>query len=212
MSFAVTMQDPITVGSIANVVIETGEPVPTCTVANNSDPRCVVTLTNPEVSLSKALTGESDTVDGVAQPGEILTYTITLVNAGGAGTISVTETVPAGTTYAGGDDFVSACTAGDAAGTACTVTSPMMSAGGMTTMTFAVRVGAPITVLAVNNTVIETGEPQPTCTIANNSDPACVTTFTVPEISGWHRASRRDLKLHHHFEQRRRHCRHHQCD
>ena len=64
----------------------------------------------PDISVAKALTTESGSTANVVEAGETLTYTITLSNAGGsAGTITIDETVPAGTTFvAAGNDFVTA--------------------------------------------------------------------------------------------------------
>jgi uncharacterized repeat protein (TIGR01451 family) len=53
------------------------------------------------VTIAKALTGESGTVAGVAEPGENLTYTITLTNTGGADVTgyALSDALPANTTF-----------------------------------------------------------------------------------------------------------------
>jgi uncharacterized repeat protein (TIGR01451 family) len=70
---------------------------------SGNDPACVVTPTASNLSVTKALSGESIATDGIAQPGEQLTYTITVRNEGGSATTGtiVNETVPAHTTFVG---------------------------------------------------------------------------------------------------------------
>ena len=64
--------------------------------------RCVSTPAEAGITISKALTTESGSTANVVEAGETLTYTITLNNAGGTdGTITIDETVPAGTTFCG---------------------------------------------------------------------------------------------------------------
>ena len=106
---------------------------------------------------------------GVVEADETLTYTITLNNAGGSdGTITIDETVPAGTTFVeAGNDFTTAtCVDGAAAATVCSLTSPNVPAGGSATMAFKILAANPMTTTSVDNRVIENGDTPPTCTSA----------------------------------------------
>jgi uncharacterized repeat protein (TIGR01451 family) len=94
---------PAGVTSIANIAYQTGTTPPTCPGAN---PACVTTPTSGTVTIAKALTGESGTVAGVAEPGENLTYTITLTNTGGADVTgyALSDALPANTTFVSATD------------------------------------------------------------------------------------------------------------
>lgn len=54
----------------------------TITLADNDVASC--TVTNNDIAIEKSLTAESGSLPGVAEPGEILTYTVTLTNDGTA--------------------------------------------------------------------------------------------------------------------------------
>ncbi len=86
---------PPGVSQVANVAMPTGNSPPTC-----PDPACAVMPTPAKISVVKTLTGESGSVAGVAEPGETLTYTITLTNAGGTAfsNFRLTENIPASAT------------------------------------------------------------------------------------------------------------------
>ena len=107
------------------------------------------------LTLIKTLASEDGSQSGIAESGETLTYRITLSNnRKKAKTTSVTETVPPGTTYAGAaDDFSTACTAGDAAGTACQLSSVTVPGKGSTTLTLSGMGDNPGTTSAISNTV-----------------------------------------------------------
>ncbi len=77
----------------------------------------------------------------LAKPGDVLTYTVTVVNSGGtAGSTDVGQTVPAGTTYTGSSQGWSAgCTD---AGTQCTQTVPV-GANQTSTVQYTVTVASP---------------------------------------------------------------------
>lgn len=63
-----------------------------------------------DLTMIKALTAESGSLNGIAEYNENLTYTITLSNSSrNEVTVDVTETVPLGTVHTGSDDFT--CTA-----------------------------------------------------------------------------------------------------
>ncbi|MEE9493641.1 MAG: SdrD B-like domain-containing protein, partial [Gammaproteobacteria bacterium] len=179
MAFKILAANPMTTTSVDNRVIENGDTPPTCTSADSSDARCVSTPAEAGITISKALTTESGSTANVVEAGETLTYTITLNNAGGTdGTITIDETVPAGTTFvATGNDFVTAiCVDGAAAATVCSLTSPNIPAGGSASMTFKVQAANPMTTASVENLAIENGDTPPTCTSADSSDARCVST------------------------------------
>src|SRR5262249_33226177 len=68
---------------------------PECTASN---PTPAVLQTKKELALvNGAKAGSGQTV----QPGDVLTYDITITNSGGPTTLALTERVPANTTYAG---------------------------------------------------------------------------------------------------------------
>ena len=67
------------------------------------------------ILLRKSLYSESGKIRGVAEPGETLVYRLRLRNrTRQPHTIRILETVPAGTTHAGGDDFTGLCGDGSA--------------------------------------------------------------------------------------------------
>jgi len=148
----------------------------TCTYTNND------ISPGTDITLTKALSTESGSISGFAEPKEVLTYTITLTNNGSIdGTIIIEEKVPAGTTFIEKvNDFVTAtCIKGAAAGTVCSLTSPNVPAGGSTTMTFIVKVNNPLTTTSIENYVIESGDTPPICNIGNSSDPRCLSMETI---------------------------------
>jgi len=153
----------------------------TCTFTNND-----VMPPNAAFKLSKTLSAESGSVSGYVEAGELLTYTITINNVGGAsGTLTINEKVPAGTTFvAAGNDFVTAtCIEGAAAGVICSLTSPNIPSLSSTTMTFIVKANNPLTTASIENFVIENGTTPPTCTSADSADFRCVSTaIALPVI------------------------------
>ena len=73
--------------------------------ANNTDTKSTVGNTAASLVTTNVLTavnGNPVPTDYLAKPGDVLTYTVTVVNNGGtAGSTDVGQTVPAGTTYTG---------------------------------------------------------------------------------------------------------------
>ncbi|MEZ5462765.1 MAG: hypothetical protein R3F00_13365 [Dokdonella sp.] len=180
LTVSVVVVDPIPAGvtDIANLVYETGTTPPACTTTPG--PQCVITPTAPSISVTKALSGESITADGIAEAGEQLTYTITVRNDGGTATIGtiVNETVPLHTTYVSGAP-VWTCTLGDPGGTPCDtlvdVPAHDGSQPGLATLLFTVEVVDPIPagVTTIANAVALNDGTPPDC-VALPSQPGCV--------------------------------------
>ncbi len=174
----VQVDDPIAPGvtRIANLVYETGMTPPACPP---SGPQCVVTPTAPDVTVTKAVSAESIDADGVAQPGEEITYTITLRNEGGTPALNtiVNEWVPNHTRFVGGVPTWS-CAPGSPAGTACDnlvdVPAHDGSQPGLVSLTFIVRVDDPLAagVSEIANGVAVNDGPPPDCA-STPTLPAC---------------------------------------
>ncbi|MCW5566670.1 MAG: DUF11 domain-containing protein [Dokdonella sp.] len=187
LTVVTTVNNPIPDGVtvISNLVHETGGTPPDCS-ATPTPANCASIPTAANVTVAKSLSGESITADGIAEPGEQLTYTITLRNHGGTAAMNVivNEIVPLHTVFVSGTPGWS-CVAGSPAGTACdsVVNVPPADAGGspgVTTLTFTVQVVNPLPagVTEIANAVaIDDGTP-PNCAVTPN-DPACVVTPTI---------------------------------
>jgi uncharacterized repeat protein (TIGR01451 family) len=187
LTVIVTVLDPIPDGvtEIGNVAFETGTPEPDCE-ASPQPANCATLPTGASISVSKALTGESMDPDGIAQPGEQLTYTLTVWNQGGtpASDVLVNEWVPDNTLFVGGTPTWD-CLPGDPGGSACNtlVDVPAFAAGspGLATLTFIVEVVAPLPdgVVAIANAVALDDGPPPDCA-ALPTQPQCV---VVPSVN-----------------------------
>ncbi|MBL0165421.1 MAG: DUF11 domain-containing protein [Xanthomonadales bacterium] len=172
---------PAGVTQVANLVYETGTTPPTCPPAG---PQCVITPTASNISVTKALSGESITADGIAEPGEELTYTITVRNDGGTAAINtiVNETVPLYTTYVSGAPTWT-CAVGSPGGSACTtlvdVPAHDGTQPGLVTLVFTVKVldPLPVGVTSIANAVVLNDGTPPDC-VALPSQPGCVVVTT----------------------------------
>ncbi len=138
----------------------------------------VPVLTPANVTLVKALTGESGSLAGAAEPGEQLTYTITLTNSGGtpATNYGVTDTLDPNVT------FVSASNGGTAAGGAVAWTGLTVPANGTLVLSVVVQVVDPIPagVTQIGNVAYETGTTPPACPPAGGQ---CVVVPTAPKVT-----------------------------
>jgi uncharacterized repeat protein (TIGR01451 family) len=184
LTVVVTVDNPIPVGltHVANLAYETGTPPPPCTTT--SGPQCVITPTASKISVTKALSGESITADGIAEPGEELTYTITVRNDGGTATTGtiVNEMVPLYTTFVSGTSTWT-CAVGSPGGTACdTLVNVPAHDGtqpGLVTLLFTVKVDDPLPdgVTSIANAVVLDDGTPPDC-VALPSQPGCVVVTT----------------------------------
>ena len=172
LTINVSVVDPIPAGvtSIANLAYQTGTTPPACPPAG---PQCVVTPTPGLVTITKALTAESGTQTGIAEPGENLTYTITLANSGGTAVtgFAVTDPLDANVT------FVSANNGGTSAAGVVSWTGLTVPANGSLVLTVVVTVNDPLPIGVVNvvNLAHPTGSPPPDCTL-QPTPAACVVT------------------------------------
>ncbi len=181
LSVVVSVVNPIPAGvtTIANVAYQVGTPPPPCPPTG---PQCVITPTAGAVTIAKALTGESGTQPGIAEPGETLTYAITLSNGGGTAVtgFGVTDPLDANVT------FVSADNGGADAAGVITWSGLTVPANGSLTLTVVVTVKdpLPIGVTKVVNLAYATGTSPPDCALLPTS-PACVITPTAehPRLS-----------------------------
>lgn len=159
---------PVTAASVRNLAKPAGSPDPAC-----PGPACVVTPTAGAVTLAKALIAETGSQPGVAEPGETLTWRVTLANAGGsAASFDLTDTLSAGLA------FVSASDGGTNAGATTTWTALAVPAGGSRSVTISATVLAPITTQTVSNLAKPTGAADPACPGA-----ACLVTPTAAVVT-----------------------------
>jgi uncharacterized repeat protein (TIGR01451 family)/fimbrial isopeptide formation D2 family protein len=126
------------------------------------------------VSVTKTLTGESGVLPGVAEPGETLTYTITLGNQ----TLAPVPNYPLTDTLGAGLTFVSTDNGGVNAGQTTTWAGLTIPASGSLVITVRATVNAPISGPSVRNIAKRTGEPDPIC-----PGIGCVVTPTVTTVT-----------------------------
>ena len=162
--FAVTTGLPFPVGSsqvtntatVSTVTQETNLANNTATVSTPVRPG------NPDLRLVKTVTG------GAATPGATLLYGLTLTNLGNATarSASLTETVPANTSFVAGSSTTGwTCTPDSNAGASCSLAAGDLAPNQATTATFAVRLVNPLPagVTAITNSAcsatVTTGDP-----------------------------------------------------
>lgn len=166
---------PAGVSQIVNLAYETGTTPPGCPPAGA---HCVVTPTAPDIALVKMLAGESGSVAGVAEPGEQLTYTITLSNSGGSDAIGygVTDELDPNVAFASADNG-GALVAGNIEWSALSIPS-----GGNLVLTVVVTVADPLPagVAQIANLVYETGTTPPACP---PNGPQCVVVPTEAAVT-----------------------------
>lgn len=177
LTVVVQVADPIPAGvtRIANLAYETGISPPPCPPAGL---QCVVVPTAGAVTLAKSVRDADG--DGVAEPGEQLTYAIVLTNGNGsdATNYAVTDPIDANTV------FVSADNGGTFAAGVVSWSGLTVPANGTLTLTVVVRVVDPVPpgVTRIGNVVYETGTTPPDC--AATPQPANCTSIEVPPPAG----------------------------
>lgn len=155
-TFAVTVVNPVPAGvtQIANTasIADDGTHGTDPNPGNNTGSDTTPLTGGPDLAIGKS-DGGMPTL-----PGAVLAYTLTYANSGtrGATGVTVTETVPAHTTFnAGASTAGWNCTPNDNAGSTCTLTVGSVASGsGNLTAAFAVTVGNPLaaSVTEIDNT------------------------------------------------------------
>ena len=140
---------------------------------NNTDSKSTVSNTAASLATTNVLTavnGVAVPADYLAKPGDVLTYTVTVVNSGGtAGSTDVGMTVPAGATYTGtGQGWGAGCTA---AGTQCAQTVPV-AANQTSAVTYIVTVASPGTTATIVDTATSSVGTCTTCVVTTNTQQA----------------------------------------
>ncbi|WP_159586537.1 DUF6923 family protein [Chelativorans xinjiangense] len=162
------VDDPISDGvtSVSNVVYEPGEIVD-CRVTPD---QCVEVPAAGRIARLKELVDEDGETDGVAEPGETLTYQITLSNYGGArDSYAIQDLLDDSTVFASADNG-GAHTGGNPGGgvvdwTGLSVPAHDGSAPGMLVLTVAATVVDPLPegTTEIANIIKEPGDPDPEC-------------------------------------------------
>jgi uncharacterized repeat protein (TIGR01451 family) len=172
LTFQVTVANPLPAGVASIVNTHTVDGNPGC-----GTPPCTTTPTPSALAIAKTVADAGG--NNQAEPGENLTYTITVSNNGGspATNVGVTDAFDANTT------FVSASNGGSALGNVATWTGLTVPANGSLVLTLTVRVTAPLPVgvTVLRNGVVVTGNPQPDCAQAN--PPGNCANIPVPRLS-----------------------------
>ena len=172
LGVVVTVVNPIPAGvtGIANLVYQAGTTPPPCPPVGA---QCVVTPTVGVVAIAKALTGESGSQAGIAEPGETLTYAITLSNTGGTAVSGFGVTDPLDANVV----FVSADNGGINSAGVITWTGLTIPANSNLVLTVVVNVldPVPIGVEQIVNLAYNTGTPPVDCTLLP-TPAACVVT------------------------------------
>lgn len=160
---------------VANLAWESGSTPPPCPPAGG---QCVVTPTPAAVAVVKALVAEDGSIPGLAEPGEQLTYRISLVNSGGSAALDYTlvDVLDANT------EFVSASHGGLHSGGVVTWSGLTVPANGSLQVEVAVQVRDPLPVgtTQVANLAYRDGTTPPPCPPAGDQ---CVLTPTPGTVS-----------------------------
>src|SRR5690606_33563260 len=160
------------VTEIGNVAYKTGDPEPDCSTA----PDQCITIPTPGTAVpAKQLSGESGVVAGVAEPGETLTYTVTLTNAGaGAALYDLTDNIDDNVTYVASSATVGGAPQEPTGSDPLTWDGIVVPANATVEVVYQVTVADPIPdgVTEIGNVAYKTGDPEPDCSTAPDQ---CIT-------------------------------------
>jgi uncharacterized repeat protein (TIGR01451 family) len=159
-----------TAGSADNLAESSGQPAIGLPVSGTGA-SAVVIPSPADVTIVKTLTGESGSQPGIAEPGETLTYTITLSNAGGADALNYGVLDPLDANV----DFVSADNGGMNMAGVVTWSGLTVPASGnlVLTVVVTVRDPVPIGIEQIANLAYNAGTQPPDCTL-QPTPAACV--------------------------------------
>ncbi|KRG68508.1 DUF6923 family protein, partial [Pseudoxanthomonas dokdonensis] len=157
-----------------------------------------------DLNVLKTLDSEDGDVDGFAEPGENLTYKLTVTNIGviASGAHTFYEVLPANTTLVSITGGTSSCAAGDEGARLCVITvpGPVAPQGGTADVFLTVKVADPLPDDAAEITNIATDDTDspppegcdattgvcstpPVCDPATDPDHCVVTPLTLPDVS-----------------------------
>ena len=170
----VVAQIPSGITNIHNLVTNDATTPPPTTPCPTANAQCVITpLAAPIMTVKKAITSESGSVANIAEPGELIGYSITVTNSGGASLSNHTfyDVLPANTKFVSisANATVSGCAAGDAGPKNCLITVPEAILGSGDTndapIVLTVQVSDPIpaNVSKISNLVTDTNTPPGDC-------------------------------------------------
>jgi uncharacterized repeat protein (TIGR01451 family) len=180
--FTLTVNTPIPAGvtQIANVVTTSNGTCSSCTVTNPTAPVL------DTVKAIATVNGAAATTSTQLKAGDVVVYNVKVTNTGGAsGSATVSDTVPANTTYTGAAAEGWSCTNPAAAGTACAQTVTV-AAGASVTKTYTLTVDAPIPagVTQIANNVATSSGTCSSCTVTNPTVPALDTVKSIATVNG----------------------------
>lgn len=175
LTVVVTVNSPIPPGvmQIANSAYHTGDVPPNCKTTPRPD-NCTEIPTAGAVVIAKSVVDANG--NGIAEPGETLTYTIALTNHGGSAVTGygVLDPLDANTS------FVSADNGGSLSGSTVSWSGLSIAAGGTLNLTLVVSVHSPLPagVMRIGNLAYHTGDVPPDCTVRPR--PAACTSIPTP--------------------------------
>jgi uncharacterized repeat protein (TIGR01451 family) len=180
--YTLTVNTPVPAGvsTIANTVTTSTGTCSSCTVTNPTTP------TLDTVKTIATVNGVAATTSTQVKAGDVIVYNITVTNGGGAsGTTTLTDVVPANTSYTGAAAQGWSCTAPAAAGTSCTQ-AVTVAAGATVTKQYTLTVNTPIPagVTTIANVVTTSSGTCSSCTVTNPTVPVLDTVKTVATVNG----------------------------
>ncbi|MCL4262370.1 MAG: DUF11 domain-containing protein [Anaerolineae bacterium] len=188
-TFAVTVNNPVPAGldAVSNTaaIADDGTGGADPTPANNSSTDTTPITANPDLTLSKDDGGATGT------PGGVVAYTLTYTNTGnqGAANVTLTDTVPANSTFNPGASTAGwSCVPDNSAGSVCTLNVGTVNggnAGGSVTFAATIINPVPAGVNQISNTaaIADDGANGADPTPGNNSDSDTTPINAAPDMS-----------------------------